>query len=248
LDRIPPEYADPEEIAPAIRELMAQRALEKGDGNLWEQHIHYLHKDLFAPVDFPSLNHNFTVWAAKSGAQLSAAEGGRSYEQHYKAVSLELGVPVEYIIPYDDDDLPLDAAYFEGPNVEGPHQDPPEGLPPSSASLIGRSGDNQYTEYQAGQDKLLATPEVGTSSAYIPPSSDAAESWTPAPTKRRRSSTKHPPASPPRELSQGPKNIDDTTINDTTIDVLPIAISILSFGILSIDNHKEKIPENSNQY
>jgi len=123
LDRIPPEYANPEEIVPAIRELMTRRALEKGDGNLWEQHIHYVHKDLFAPADFPSSRHSFTVWAAKSGAHLLAAEGGRGYEQYYKVVRLELGVPVEYIIPYDDDDYPSDVAYFEGPNVKGPHQD-----------------------------------------------------------------------------------------------------------------------------
>jgi len=57
LDRIPPEHADPEEIAPAIRELMSRRALEKGDGNRWEQHIRYVHKDLFAPADFPSMRH-----------------------------------------------------------------------------------------------------------------------------------------------------------------------------------------------
>jgi len=77
LDRIPPEHADPEEIAPAICELMSRRALEKGDGNLWEQHIHYVHKDLFAPADFLSMRHSFTAWAAKSGAHLLAAEGGR---------------------------------------------------------------------------------------------------------------------------------------------------------------------------
>jgi len=200
LDRIPPEHADPEEIAPAIRELMSRRALEKGDGNRWEQHIHYMHKDLFAPADFPSMRHSFTVWAAKRGAHLVAAEGGIGDEHYYKVVRLELGVPVEHRIPYDDYDLPSDAAYFESPNVQGPHQDLSEGLPPSSASPIGRSGDTQYNEYQAGQDELLATPEVGTSSAYSPPSSDAAESWTPAPTKRRRSSTKRPPASPPRDL------------------------------------------------
>jgi len=150
---------------------------------------------------------------------------------------------MEHTIPYDDYDLPSDAAYFESPNVQGPHQDLSEGLPPSSASPIGRSGDSQYNEYQAGQDELLATPEVGTSSAYTPPSSDAAESWTPAPTKRRRSSTKRPPASPPRESSQGPKKPKDSAFSspmdvEDLVSQLPIKVEDKAAPPPSSDAHQ----------
>jgi len=62
MDRIPSEDAHPEVVLPTTRELMARRAAERGDGNLWAKEFHYPHQDLFVPADFPSSNHAFTVW------------------------------------------------------------------------------------------------------------------------------------------------------------------------------------------
>jgi len=74
---------------------------EKGDGNLWQKEIHYPHKDLFIPANFPSSDHNFTVWAIESGTHLMAAKWGKSYQHQYKVVFLEHGVSVENTMPYD---------------------------------------------------------------------------------------------------------------------------------------------------
>jgi len=103
MDRIPLGDAHPEVVLPSISELMAQRAAERGDGNLWAKEFHYPHQDLFIPDNFPSSNHAFTVWATKSGTHLMAAEWGKGYHHRYKAVILEYGVPVVRSIPYDSE-------------------------------------------------------------------------------------------------------------------------------------------------
>jgi len=103
MDWIPLGDAHPEVVLPSTRELMARRAAEPGDGNLWAKEFHYPHQDLFIPADFPSSNHAFTVWATKSGTHLMAAEWGKGYQHRYKAVILEYGVPVERSIPYDSE-------------------------------------------------------------------------------------------------------------------------------------------------
>ena len=108
---------------------------------------------------------------------------------------------------------PSDDAYFANPTVEGPHQDHSDDPSLSSATPVGRSGDNPRYEYQAGQDNLLATPGSTAQSVCTPPSPDATGLWTPAPTKRRRASTKRPPASPPRDSSQDPKKPKDSAFS-----------------------------------
>ena len=106
-----------------------------------------------------------------------------------------------------------DAAHFDGLNVEGPHQSSPDDPSPSSAPPVGRSGDNPNCEYQADQDNLLANPGSIAQSVCTPPSSDTAGLWTPAPTKRCQASTKRPPASQPRDLSQDPKKSKDSAFS-----------------------------------
>jgi len=108
---------------------------------------------------------------------------------------------------------PSDDAYFTNPTVEGPHQDPCNYPSLSSATPDRRSGDNPNNEYQAGQDNLLATSGSMAQSVCTPPSPDIAGLWTPAPTKRRRASTKRPPASPPRDSSQDPKKSKDSAFS-----------------------------------
>jgi len=125
MDRIPSEYADPEVVLPSTSDLMARRAAEKGDGNLWAKEFQYPHQDLFFPADFPSCNHVFTVWATQSGTHLMAAEWGKGYQHRYKVVLLEHGVPVEHSIPYDSeggDFCPMVNAYLA---PQGLIQDPP---------------------------------------------------------------------------------------------------------------------------
>ena len=124
MDRIPLGDANPEVVLPSISELMARRAAERGDGNLWAKEIHYPHQDLFIPADFPSSSHIFTVWAIKSGTHLMAAEWGKGYQHWYKVVLLEHGVPVENTIPYDsegEDPCPTVNAYLA---PQGLIQDP----------------------------------------------------------------------------------------------------------------------------
>ena len=111
---------------------------------------------------------------------------------------------------------PSDDAYFVSPTVKGPHQSPTDDPSPSSAPPSGRSGGIPNYEYQAGQDNLLATPGSIAQSVCTPPSSDAAGLWTPAPTKRRRASTKRPPASPPCDSSQDPKKSKDSAFSSPT--------------------------------
>jgi len=77
MDWIPLGYADPEVVLPSISELMAWRAVERGNSNLWSKEIHYPHQDLFIPADYLSSSHIFTVWAIKSGTHLMAAEWGK---------------------------------------------------------------------------------------------------------------------------------------------------------------------------
>jgi len=103
MDWISSEDAHPEVVLPSIRELMARRAAERGDGNLWAKEFHYPLQDLFVPANFPSSNHAFTVWAIKNGTHLMAAEWGKGYQHRYKVALLEYGVPVENSIPYDSE-------------------------------------------------------------------------------------------------------------------------------------------------
>ena len=102
LDLIPHPYADPAVKKPSTSTLMAMRAASKGDGNLWAKDIHYPHKDLFVPADFPTSDHRYTVWALKNGNHLMAAEWGNQHQYVYKVVLLEEGFTVENIIVDDD--------------------------------------------------------------------------------------------------------------------------------------------------
>ena len=111
------------------------------------------------------------------------------------------------------DAFPSNDAYFVSPTVEGPHQNSTDDPSLSSAPPVGSSGDNPNYEYQAGQDNLLANSGSTAQSVCAPPSPDAAGLWTPAPTKRRRASTKHPPASPPHDSSQDPKKSKDSAFS-----------------------------------
>jgi len=125
MDLIPSGDAIPEVVLPSISALMARRAAERGDGNLWAKVIHYPRKDLFIPADFSSSSHIFTVWAIKSGAHLMAAKWGKGYQHRYKVVLLEHGVPVENTIPYNserEDTCPMVNAYLGPPGLI---QDPP---------------------------------------------------------------------------------------------------------------------------
>jgi len=125
MDRIPSSIADPEVVLPSVSELMARRAAERGDGNLWAKEIHYPHQDLFTPADFPSSSHKFTVWAIKSGTHLMAAEWGKGYQHRYKVVLLEYGVPVENIVPYDSEGEDLCPTVNACAAPQGLIQDPP---------------------------------------------------------------------------------------------------------------------------
>ena len=155
LDQITSEHANPAVVLPTIRELMARRAAEKGNGNLQNKDIHYPHKDLFAPADFPSSNYNFTVWAIKKGTHLMAAEWGKSSQHRYKVVLWEHGVPVENTMPYDskgEDPCPTVNAYLAPPGLI---QDPPTSRA-DEATICSSYQPHSWEEFDAS--KLVFAP------------------------------------------------------------------------------------------
>jgi len=150
MDRIPSGDANPEVVLPSISELMARRAGERGDGNLWAKEIHYPHQDLFIPADFSSSSHIFTVWAIKSGTHLMAAEWGKGYQHRYKVVLLEHGVPVENTIPYDsegEDPCPTVNAYLA---PQGLIQDPPASWT-DEATICSSYKPHSWEEFEASK-------------------------------------------------------------------------------------------------
>jgi len=150
MDRIPSRDADPEVVLPSTSELMARRAAEKGDGNLWAREIHYPKQDLFIPADFPSSSHIFTVWAIKNGTHLMAAECGKGYQHWYKVVLLEHGVPVENTIPYDserEDPCPTVNAYLV---PQGLIQDPPASWT-DEATICSPYNPHSWEEFEASK-------------------------------------------------------------------------------------------------
>jgi len=148
MDLIPSGYADPEAVLPSTRELMARRAAEKGNCNLWATEIHYPHKDLFIPADFPSSDHGFTIWAIKSGTHLMATKWGKGYQHHYKVVFLEYGVPAQNTIPCDsegEDLCPTVNAYLASPGLI---QDPPASWT-DEATICSSYKPHSWEEFEA---------------------------------------------------------------------------------------------------
>jgi len=129
---------------------MARRASETGDGNLWAKEIHYPHKDIFIPTDFPSSNHRFTVWAIKSGTHLMAAKWGKGYQHRYKVVLLEHGVSVENTVPCGsegEDTCPTVNAYRAPPGLI---QDPPSSWT-DEATICSSYKPHSWEEFEASK-------------------------------------------------------------------------------------------------